>query len=150
MAINPIQINTEAKSQPTNKQRKVVKPYLEAKGAVVTTNNVKPLPPVGHLVKDDPISGTKYFFKDIAYDMKALKDGFQGNANDHQLGRLNDVGLKLGGLGIATYLASRTTNPKAKIMEFVGLGAFLLSMDLYPKIAINLPARLRFGFDVNK
>ena len=150
MAINPIQINTDAKSQPSSKQKKVVKPYLEATGAVVTTNNVKPLPPKGHLIKDNPISATKYFFKDIAYDMKAIKDGFQGNANDHQLGRLNDVGLKLGGLGIATYLASRTTNPKVKIMEFVGLGTFLASMELFPKIAIDLPAKLRFGFDVRK
>ena len=150
MAIKPIQINTETKSQPSNKQKKVVRPYLEATGAVVTTNNVKPLPPQGHLVKDGPVSATKYFFKDIAYDMRALKDGFQGNANDHQLGRLNDVGLKIGGIGIATYLASRTTNPKVKIMEFVGLGTFLASMDLFPKLAIDLPAKLRFGFDVRK
>ena len=150
MAINPIQINTETKSQPSIKQKRVVTPYLEAKGAVTTNNNVKPLPGKGYLVSDNPVSATKYFFKDIAYDMKALKDGVQGNANDHQLGRLNDVGLKLGGIGIATYLSSITTNPKAKIMEFVGLGAFLLSMDWFPKIAIDLPARLRFGFNVRK
>ena len=150
MTINPIQVNQNTKSQPSVKQKRVVTPYLEAKGAIDTTKNVKPLKPQGHLVKDDLVSGTKYFFKDIAYDMKALKNGINGTANDHQLGRLNDVGLRLGGIGIATYLASRTTNPKAKIMEFVGLGAFLASMDLYPKLAINLPAKLRFGFDVNK
>lgn len=150
MTVNSIQATQNTKSQPSTKQKKVIKPYIKAEGAVSTTNNVKPLPPQGHLVKDDLASGTKFFFKDIAYDMKALKDGFQGNANDHQLGRLNDVGLKLGGIGIATYLASRTTNPKARWMEFIGLGAFLASMDLYPKIAINLPAKLRFGYDVHQ
>ena len=151
MAIQPVQMNVDnTKSQQPLKQKKVVKPYLEAEGSVKTDNLVKPLPPIGHLVKDDFISGTKYFFKDIAYDMKAIKDGFNGTANDHQLGRLNDVGLKLGGLGIATYLASVTTNPKVRLMEYVGLATFLTSMEVYPKLAIYAPAKLKHGFDVGQ
>ena len=112
MAVTPIQ-STDFKKTHT--------PYIEATGAVKTTNNIKPARPEGHLVDDSLGSKTKYFFKDIAYDMKALKDGWQGNANDHQSGHLNDVGLKLGGVGIATMLDARTTNPMARLMEYVGL-----------------------------
>jgi len=152
MTISKIQTNIDnTRSQhPASKQKKVVSSYLNATGAIPTVNNVKPLPPKGHLIKDNLFTSTKYFFKDIGYDMKAMKDGFQGKANDHQSGRLNDVGLKVGGLGIATYLASRTSNPKLRIMEFVGLGTFLTSMSLYPKIAINAPAKLLHGYDIDK
>ena len=139
MTVHPIQTNVDnAKSH---------RPYKEAKGLIKTTNNVKPLPPQGHLIHDRLFSMPKFFFKDFMYDMKAVKDGFKGNANDHQSGRLNDVGLKFGGIGIATMLAARTTNPMGRIMEYVGLGAFLASMSLFPKIAIQAPARARFGFD---
>lgn len=150
MVIHTIQISDNTKSQPSLKQKKVIKPYLEASEKVSTTNNVKPLPGQGHLIHDNPVSKVKYFFKDIAYDLKAVKDGYQGKANDHQSGRLNDVGLTIGGLGIASYLASQTTNPKAKLMEFVGLGAFLASMKIFPKIAINKPARIMHGFEIDK
>lgn len=151
MAIHSIQSNVEnTKMQPSLKQRRDVKPYLKAAGRISTEQNVKPLPGQGHLIHDNPVSSVKYFFKDINYDLKSLKNGYNGTANDHQLGRLNDVGLKLGGLSIAAYLATRTTNPKARLMEFVGLGAFLASMSLYPKIAINKPARIIHGFDIDK
>ena len=151
MAIQPVQMNIDTtKSQQPVRQKKVVKPYLEAEGAVSTETLVKPLPPKGHLIKNDLKTGVKYLFNDIAYDAKSIKNGFNGTANDHQLGRLNDIGLKLGGLGIATYLASITTNPKARIMEYVGLGAFLTSMDLYPKLAIYAPAKMKSGYNVGK
>ena len=130
MAIQPIQLNIE-QNQPS--QKKAHTPYRQAEGIITTENLVKPLPPKGHLIHDNIGNSVKYFFEDIAYDMKSVKNGFNGTANDHQLGRLNDVGLKLGGVGIAAYLASRTTNPKARLMEYVGLITFLTSMSLYPK-----------------
>lgn len=142
MTITPIQPNIE--------NTKLHKHYNEAKGAVDTKNNVKPLPPQGHLVHDSISKMPKYALKDVAYDMKSLKDGFDGNANDHQLGRLNDVGLKLGGIGIATVLAARTKNPLLRVMEYAGLGAFLASMSLYPKIAVNIPSRIVQGYDIGK
>ena len=142
MAINPVQANIE--------NTKSHRPYKDAKGSVKTDNCLKPLPPQGHLVHDTVLSVPKFFIKDIAYDMKAVKDGFAGKANDHQTGRLNDVGLKLGGIGIATYLASRTTNPMFRIMEYVGLGAFLTSMSLFPKAFINVPSRIVHGFSIGK
>ena len=142
MAINPIQPNIE--------NTKSHKPYSEAKGNIKTDKYVKPLPPEGHLVHDSLLTKPKYFIKDRAYDIKAIKDGLDGNANDHQLGRLNDVGLALGGVGIATILAARTKNPMLRIMEYAGLGAFLTSMALYPKVAVNAPSRIIHGFDIGK
>ena len=142
MAINPVQTNIE--------NTKSHRPYKDAKGAVKTDNCLKPLQPQGHLVHDTLLSVPKFFIKDIAYDMKAVKDGFAGKANDHQTGRLNDVGLKVGGIGIATYLASRTTNPMFRIMEYVGLGTFLTSMALFPKAFINVPSRIVHGFSIGK
>ena len=144
MAINSITPNK------IDNNTKKHKPYREATGTIRTDNNVKPLPAQGHLVHDSIVTVPKYFLKDAAYDIKAIKDGFQGNANDHQLGRLNDVGLKLGGIGIATTLAARTKNPMLRIMEYAGLGAFLASMSLYPKVAINAPSRIVQGFDIGK
>ncbi len=141
MAINPVSNIDNTKSHV---------PYKDAKGAVKTEGYVRPLPPEGHLVHDSLLTAPKYFLKDIAYDFKAIKDGFDGNANDHQLGRLNDAGLKLGGIGIATVLAARTKNPMVRIMEYAGLGAFLASMSLYPMLAINTPSRLVHGFDIGK
>ena len=147
MAINPIQVNI---NNEVSYKKKPYKPYLEATGAVSTDNLVKPLPPQGYLIHDNLGNSIKYFFKDIGYDLKAVKDGFRGTANDHQSGRLNDVGLKLGGIGIATYLATQTTNPKARLMEYIGLGAFLTSMAIFPKLGINLPAKIKHGFDIDK
>jgi len=142
MAINPVQPNID------NTKSHI--PYKDAKGAVKTDGNVRPLRPEGHLVHDSLLTAPKYFLKDIAYDIKAVKDGLDGNANDHQLGRLNDVGLKLGGIGIATVLAARTKNPMVRIMEYTGLGAFLASMSLYPLFAVNAPSRIVHGFDIGK
>ena len=139
MAITPVQPNIETK-----------KTYRDANKPIDSRRLSHPIPAEGHLVHDSLLSVPKFWMKDIAYDVKAVKDGFTGKANDHQLGRLNDVGLKLTGLGIATYLASRTTDPKMRIMEYLGLGAFLASMSLYPMIAINGSSRLVQGFDIGK
>ena len=138
MAIAPVQPNIE------------IKTYRDATTPIKTKGLVHPLPAEGHLVHDTLLSVPKFWLKDIAYDMKAVKDGFAGTAKDHQTGRLNDVGLKLGGIGIATYLASRTTDPKMRVMEYLGLGAFLASMSLYPMIAINAPSRMVQGYDIGK
>ena len=149
MAIELVKLNKMI-INPSFKNDGGYKSYLEAEGTVNTDNNVKPLPPKGHLVDDNFADGVKYFFKDIGYDMKSVRNGYKGVANDHQLGRLNDVGLRLGGIAIAIYLASRTSNPKTRIMEYVGLGTFLTAMNIYPKLAINAPARLLHGYDIDK
>ncbi len=139
MAINPIQTNID--------NTKSHKPYREASGRMKTDKNIKPLAPEGHLVHDRVLQMPKYFLKDLAYDAKAVRDGLRGTANDHQTGRLNDVGLKIGGIGIATLLAARTKDPIKRIMEYAGLGAFLFAMSVFPKAAIQAPSRALHGFD---
>lgn len=138
MAVNPVQINTDKPSR---------KPYLEATGNIETPHYVKPLRPEGHLVHDRLHKMPKFLLKDLAYDMKAIREGYRGKANDHQAGRFNDTGLKIGGIGIAAMLAARTTNPMVRIMEYAGLGAFLFAMSAFPKIAIQAPSRALHGFD---
>ena len=139
MAITPVQSNIEHNTT-----------YRDAKKPIKTNGLVHPHKAEGHLVHDTLLSVPKFWLKDIAYDMKAVRDGFSGKAKDHQTGRLNDVGLKLGGIGIATYLASQTADPKMRVMEYVGLGTFLACMSLYPMIAINTPSRLIQGYDIGK
>ena len=150
MKMNSIQININKQTPPSFKEKKASMPYLSAQGAISTEDKVRPLPPQGYLINDNIGTSIKYFFKDIGYDMKSIKIGFNGTANDHQLGRLNDIGLTTAGILIATYLASKTSNTKARIMEYVGLGAFLTAMAIYPKIAINTPAKLLHGYDIDK
>ena len=139
MAITPVQPNIEHNTT-----------YRDSVKPIKTNRLVHPHKAEGHLVHDSLLSIPKFWCKDIAYDMKAVKDGFSGKAKDHQTGRLNDVGLKLGGIGIATYLASQTADPKMRVMEYVGLGTFLACMSLYPMIAINTPSRLIQGYDIGK
>ncbi len=115
-----------------------------------TDKLIKPLDGKGHLVNGDLVHMPKEFVRDTVYTTKALVDGARGKANDHQLGKLNDLGLKLGGVAIAAYLMTRRATPKTKMMEFIGLGAFLASMSLWPKIALEIPSRIIHGFNFRK
>lgn len=111
---------------------------------------IKPLPPEGHLVKTTLLNAPKHVFDGFVYDLKSIKHGFDGSANDHELGKLNNVGLITGGTALATYLATRKHAPSSKAMEFVGIGSFLASMAIWPAIAIQLPTRLIHGFNVRQ
>lgn len=124
------------------------KPDFDINRELANRTFIKPLPSKAHLVKSRIFDAPAIFVKDAIYDVKALKDGWNGKANDHQLGKLNDLGMKLGGLGIAAYLFTKKQTPTTKAMEFIGLSSFLASMALWPKFALQLPARLIHGFDV--
>lgn len=111
---------------------------------------IKPLDGKGYLVNNDLVHMPKEFLRDTVYTTKALADGVRGKANDHQLGKMNDLGIKLSGIAIATYLMTKKSTPKTKAMEFIGFGAFLASMALWPKLALEIPARLIHGFNFRK
>lgn len=111
---------------------------------------IRPLPPKGHLVKSSIINSPATVSKDIAYDFNSLAKARKGKANDHELGKINDFGMKMGGLVIAGYLMTRKQTPLTKAMELVGLTSFFASMALWPKLALQLPARLIHGFDIRK
>ncbi len=107
--------------------------------------------PKGYLVHQNPIekagSAVGDLGKDVVKLTKALKDG---EGDDCSLGRMNDLGMKIGALGIATYLLTKKSTPKAKLMEFAGAGVFLSMMHLWQKIFIAAPIKARFGVDINQ
>lgn len=111
---------------------------------------IKPLPSNGRLVHNNIFYWPSEFFKDIKYTTTALKHAIKGNAKDHELGTLNDLGMKIGGLSIATYLFAMKQTPITKLMEFVGFGTFFAAMNLWPKLALQLPARLVHGFNIRQ
>lgn len=136
------------KAQPTTPEKKA--PDFDIHHEIKNKNFVKPSKSTGYLVKGNLFDAPAIMAKDFAYDMKSLKDGLKGDANDHQLGKINDIGMKLGGLAIAGYLYTKRQSPMTKAMEFVGLGSFFASMALWPKIAIQLPSYLIHGFNVQQ
>ena len=56
-----------------------------------TDKLIKPLDGKGHLVNGSLVNMPKEFVRDTVYTTKALVDGIRGKANDHQLGKLNDL-----------------------------------------------------------
>lgn len=126
------------------------KPDFDIERELNNRTFIKPLPSKGRLLNGNIFNVPAIMVKDAVYDVKAFKHAMQGNANDHELGKLNDVGLKLGGLAIAGYLFTKKQTPVTKGMEFVGLGSFLASMAIWPKLAIQLPAYLIHGVNVQK
>ena len=129
--------------------RKKPAPYFNIQHEV-NKDLIKPLDGDGRLVNKNILNAPLYIVKDNFYNTKAFKHAVEGKANDHELGKLSNVGLTLGGLGIAGYLFSKRQTPLTKGMEFIGLGSFLASMAIWPKLAIQLPAYLIHGFNVQK
>ena len=116
---------------------------ITATNGIKTQQYIKPQSPKGKLVSSSILPS----WKDTKYNIKALKHGLTGKANDHELGKLNDVGMKVGAVALASYLATQKATPKTKLMEFVGLAAFFGAMKLWPKLAIGAPAKAIHGFD---
>ena len=111
---------------------------------------MRPLKGNGYLIKSNIFDAPAIMVKSAVYDINALNHSVKGKANDHELGKMNDLGMKVGGLAIAGYLFTRRQTPMTKAMEFVGLGSFFASMALWPKIALQIPARLIHGFNVQQ
>lgn len=116
---------------------------MTATNGIKTQQYIKPQGAKGKLVSSSIFPNVK----DIKYNFNALKHGLTGKANDHELGKLNDVGMKVGALALAGYLATQKATPKTKLMEFVGLATFFGAMKLWPKLAIGAPAKVIHGFD---
>ncbi len=127
---------------------KKAKPNFDINRELANRTFIKPLKGQGHIVKSNIFTAPAIFLKDMIYDVQALHGAVNGEANDHQLGKLNDLGMKLGGLAIASYLYTKKQTPMAKGMEFVGLASFFASMAIWPKLAIQLPAKLIHGVNV--
>lgn len=126
------------------------KPEFDIQRIIDTKTFIQPLPSRGKLIDGKFSNIPELTLKETVYNAKAFKHALCGKANDHELGKMNDLGLKLGSLAIAIYLFSMRKSPLNKCMEFVGLTSFLASMALWPKIAIQLPAYLVHGVNVGK
>ncbi|MCM1339168.1 MAG: hypothetical protein NC191_05815 [Muribaculaceae bacterium] len=111
---------------------------------------IKPMPSNGKLIRPSLFDMPSEISKGIRYDINAFKHAISGKANDHELGRLNDVGMKVGGLAIASYLFTRKHTPMTKVFEFIGLTTFFGAMNIWPKLFLQLPARIVHGFDIRQ
>lgn len=147
---NFIQNQNTQQAQPAQKPKKKEAPHFDIHHELANRTFIKPLKGHGRLINGNLLDAPVTMAKSLAYDTKALFNGIDGEANDHQLGKLNDIGMKLGGLTIAGYLFTKKQTPLTKAMEFVGLGSFFASMAIWPKLAIQLPARLIHGFNVQQ
>ena len=125
-------------------------PQFNIKDEVNEKEFLKPLRPTGHLVKNNITNLPVTAYNDMKYNCEALKNSIAGRANDHQLGKVNDMGMLIGGLGIAAYLATLRQTPLTKAMEFVGLASFFASMKIWPMLGIQLPAKLIHGINVRE
>lgn len=132
--------------QPATKPR----PDFDIQKELDNRTFIKPLKGKGKLLSGNILYAPVDTFRNFKYSLKALGHAAKGKANDHELGKLNDLGMMTGGLAIASYLFTKKTTPLTKGMEFVGLASFFGSMALWPKIAIQLPAYLIHGVNVQK
>lgn len=149
MTVNLIQSYINNHKQTTLPVKKPV-PEFDIQNELENRAFIKPLQGKGKLVNGSILNAPLLMVKDMQYDIKSFKHALNGQANDHELGKINDIGMKIGGLGIASYLFTKRPTSMTKGMEFIGLGSFLASMALWPKIALQLPAYLIHGVNINK
>lgn len=136
---------TNNKKAPSNRHEKVYQDLQKR------AHEAKPNEAKAKLVKEgilgNPITDTKDIIKDGKNFFKAVKTG---NMGDNSLGRINDLGLKIGAGVIATFLALHSKTKTQSIMRFIGGATFIAMMDIWPKLFINLPARLVHGFRIDR
>jgi len=141
--VQPVQINAPTKNQNEARNKKYQMLQLRS-------NSLEPLRSKGKLVDDFALSPIE-FTKDTYIDVKNITNALiKGDVGDYYLGRMNDLGMKIGGLAIATYLFSRRNTAASKKMEFVGFGAFFSSMVLVPKLLIEKPLQWMYGFNIHQ
>ncbi len=117
---------------------------------VDTKGKIKPLEDKGRLLPSRVFGSPVEYVKDLKKDVVNIGRAANGKANDHELGRINDVAMKLGSLALAAYLFVKNPLKLSKTMEFVGFGTFFGSMALWPKIAIQAPIKARTGVDIHQ
>jgi len=149
--LSPLNANL-VKDDKLNAIRKQDKHERVYKNLIAESVVVKPNKAKATLINETFPKSAISAIKDFINDGKNLfKATATGKMDDNSLGRINDFGMKLGGLVIASYLATNKAKTKTQaIAQYVGGGAFFASMALWPKIFINLPARLVHGFRIDQ
>ena len=127
--------------------------YIPAKPlspARTTPKGVRPHAASGHLVKENIFQSMGSTVKSYADYVKYFyKAAFKGEGTDYSVGKINDLAIRTGSLGIATVLATSKVFPFAKGMEFVGLGTWFASMALWPQV-LGAPIKAKTGVDINQ
>lgn len=108
----------------------------------------------GHLVKENVFqsaASTVKLYGDIAKNFvdAAFTGEIKKEGSDYYVGKINDLAIRAGSLGIASVLATTKLFPFAKGMEFVGLGTWFASMAIWPQL-MGLPIKLKTGVDINQ
>ncbi len=111
---------------------------------------IHPENPTGYLVKSRIFGSPIEYVKDLGKDVASIKKGVTGKANDYELGRMNDLAMKTGSLGLAAYLFTKGNLNMKKAMEFVGFGTFFGAMALWPKLFIQAPIKAMTGVDIHQ
>lgn len=106
--------------------------------------------PKGYLVHENPIQAVGGTVKGYADNVKYMVNAVNGKGDDYSVGKINDLTIRAGSLGIAFVLASLTRNPAVKTMEFAGFASFFAAMSIWPKLFIGTPLKAKTGFDVNQ
>ena len=139
--INTI-IENQAKNIPVPKSQKT---YTTS-----TAGQVQPYVYKGEVLPSRIFGSPLEYAKDLKDDFVSIKSAVKGDANDHQLGRINDLAMKMGSLALASYLFVKNPLKLSKAMEYAGFGTFFASMALWPKLAIQLPIKARTGVDIHQ
>jgi len=118
--------------------------------AKTTPSGVTSQPASGELIKENIFQSAGSTIKSYADYVKYFyKAAFKGEGTDYSIGKVNDLAIRAGSLGIATVLATTKLFPFAKGMEFVGLSTWFASMALWPKI-LAAPIKALYGVDINQ
>ncbi len=139
-------LNNIIANQPIKPPKQAVLPAF----SFDSDGRVKPLEDKAKLLPSRIFGSPIEYAKDLKQDVVNIGRAAKGKANDHELGRINDVAMKLGALGLAGYLFVKNPLKLSKTMEFVGLGTFFGAMSLWPKLAIQAPIKARTGVDVHQ
>lgn len=152
-------INNNASSQNTQPgasgkamyAHRLLKKAADTFEPIATIGLRKPDEPQRSYIVDSPFYMAPFnFINDIKENIVNIKNGIQGKSNDHDLGRMNDFAMKVGGLLLAGYLFTQGKTKMAKSMEFIGWGAFFGAMALWPKLFIQAPIKAMHGVDIHQ
>lgn len=113
-------------------------------------NEAEKKKPISYLVKENVFQSAASTVKSYGKYAKAFYNaGVKGEGTDYSVGKINDLAIRAGSLGIAGVLATSKLFPFAKGMEFVGLATWFASMAVWPKI-MGAPIKAKTGVDINQ